>query len=282
MSERVLIIEDEKLIRDMAVQVVASAGYLVDAVASEREAFKYLRTMPSVDIILADIDLVGDEDSEDRGGTRVALTLAEEQHPVAVVATSSKFNDVDSMLIGEANESESPFHEHSTKAWVNDESERASFFEKVRNAYEKVRESQEAKQQAIHELISEEGVASSYWSPHLFPSTEWTENAVMKGTSFFILDNSEFEKLGDKGVTRIIQPIPVWLREYRLEEVTHFVAEIYKLPAVRVSAPDVDTAIMKMVQLIQHLIANSGKDDNNQELYDYTVRKALGRYIDLS
>lgn len=281
MPERVLIIEDEKLIRDMAVQVVQQAGYDVDAVASELEAFRYLRTMPSVDIILADIDLVGDENSEDRGGTRVALTLAEEQHPVAVVATSSKFNDLGAML-GDTDVSESPFHDHSNKDWVNMESERPAFFEKVKNAHQRVREGQDAKQQALHDLISEESIESAYWSPRLFPSPEWSENAVMKGTNFFILDHAEFEKLGDKGATRIIQPIPVWLREYQLDSASHFVAEVYKLPAVRVSASESDTAILRMVQLIQHLVTNSGKDENDNELYEYTVRKALGRYIDLS
>lgn len=278
MATKVLIIEDEEPLRKRAAEVAEGRGYIVDTVQNEAEAYRYLRTRPSVDVILADIDLVGEKDREDRGGTRIAEAISEEQHPVAIVATSSRFSNLKDMLGRDVTKS-SPFHDHSDKKWITNEDKRDEFFGKVTSALNAVREALASQQEKIDSLIGGEARDEIDTSEGLLPNDDWNSKATMTNTEFFILDGSDFRSLGD---AKVLQPIPVWVRVFEMSGKTLHVAEVYKLPAVRVMCEQREDVIPQMAKLIQRLITVSSKDGDEQDLYNFPVAKALGKYINLA
>jgi CheY-like chemotaxis protein len=58
----VLLVEDEILISEMLSETLADGGFAVHAVASARDALRYLGTSARVDVLFTDINLAGEMD----------------------------------------------------------------------------------------------------------------------------------------------------------------------------------------------------------------------------
>ena len=83
LRERILVVEDELIIGEIATEVLRDAGYEVFTAASAEEAEIILREM-SVDVLFTDIDLGGQDGFE---LTQAALSL---QPLVSIVLTSGR------------------------------------------------------------------------------------------------------------------------------------------------------------------------------------------------
>ncbi len=77
-SKRVLVVDDEEIVRDSCWRVLTDAGYTVQTVSSGRDALRACRSEP-VDVLLTDIRM------PDMDGIHVARTIREEFPDVRVV-----------------------------------------------------------------------------------------------------------------------------------------------------------------------------------------------------
>ena len=83
LSQRVLVVEDELLLGEIAAETLADAGYEVFTAASAEEAEVMLRDM-SVDLLFTDVDLGG------QNGFELAQTALSLQPLLSVVFTSGR------------------------------------------------------------------------------------------------------------------------------------------------------------------------------------------------
>ena len=63
-SRRVLVVENEAIMRDMIVDVLIEDGFEVHAVASARDALSHLAAQWPVDVLFTDVELGGEVDGE--------------------------------------------------------------------------------------------------------------------------------------------------------------------------------------------------------------------------
>ena len=87
---RVLVVEDEVLVREMIVDVLIDDGFEVHAVADARDALSHLSAAWPVDVLFTDVDLPGDIDGE-----RLALLARRLRPELAVVYASGSRRSVD-------------------------------------------------------------------------------------------------------------------------------------------------------------------------------------------
>jgi DNA-binding NtrC family response regulator len=87
---RVLVVEDEVLVRELIVEVLIDDGFEVHAVADARDALSHLSAGWPVDVLFTDIDLPGDIDGE-----RLAVLARKLRPELAVVYASGSRSSVD-------------------------------------------------------------------------------------------------------------------------------------------------------------------------------------------
>jgi CheY-like chemotaxis protein len=80
----VLVVEDEPLIRLMAIELIEDGGFDVVSVADAAEAVHVLETRLDIRIVFTDIDMPGDMD-----GIRLAELVRGRWPPIEIVVTSS-------------------------------------------------------------------------------------------------------------------------------------------------------------------------------------------------
>ena len=80
----VLVVEDEPLIRLMAMDLIEDGGFEVVAVADAAEAVRILEVRLDIRIVFTDIDMPGGMD-----GIRLATLIRERWPPIEIVVTSS-------------------------------------------------------------------------------------------------------------------------------------------------------------------------------------------------
>ncbi len=86
---RVLVVEDEVLVREMIVDVLIDDGFEVHAVADARDALSHLSAAWPVDVLFTDVDLPGDIDGE-----RLAVLARKLRPDLAVVYASGSRRNV--------------------------------------------------------------------------------------------------------------------------------------------------------------------------------------------
>jgi CheY-like chemotaxis protein len=89
-SRRVLVVEDEALVRDLIVDVLTEDGFEVHAVASARDALSHLAAHWPVDVLFTDVELPDDID-----GARLAVLARKLSPDLAVVYTSAGARRID-------------------------------------------------------------------------------------------------------------------------------------------------------------------------------------------
>ena len=89
---RVLLVEDEFLICDMLVEVLAEHGFEVKAVANATDALRHLTCGSPCDILLTDINLPGGVD-----GTTLARLARELRPKLPVVYASGSYRKLDDL-----------------------------------------------------------------------------------------------------------------------------------------------------------------------------------------
>ncbi len=82
---RLLIVEDDILVRTLAVEMAEAAGFSVLQAADADEALRVLQTRPGIQVVLTDIDMPGSLD-----GLELAQTIRHRWPPIRVVVTSGK------------------------------------------------------------------------------------------------------------------------------------------------------------------------------------------------
>ena len=87
---RVLVVEDEVLVRELIVDVLIDDGFEVHAVADARDALSHLSAAWPVDVLFTDIDLPGAIDGE-----RLAVLARKLRPALAVVYASGSRRSVD-------------------------------------------------------------------------------------------------------------------------------------------------------------------------------------------
>ena len=87
---RVLVVEDEVLVRELIVDVLIDDGFEVHAVADARDALSHLSAAWPVDVLFTDLDLPGDIDGE-----RLAVLARKLRPELAVVYASGSRRSVD-------------------------------------------------------------------------------------------------------------------------------------------------------------------------------------------
>jgi two-component system, response regulator PdtaR len=87
---RVLVVEDEALVRDLIVDVLTEDGFEVHAVASARDALSHLAAHLPVDVLFTDVELPDDID-----GARLAVLARKLSPDLAVVYTSAGARRID-------------------------------------------------------------------------------------------------------------------------------------------------------------------------------------------
>jgi CheY-like chemotaxis protein len=80
-----LIVEDEVLVRMLAVEIAEEAGYSVLEVTEADEAIRVLQKRPDIRVVLTDIDMPGSLD-----GLELAHAIRHRWPPIQVVLTSGK------------------------------------------------------------------------------------------------------------------------------------------------------------------------------------------------
>jgi CheY-like chemotaxis protein len=80
-----LIVEDQFLVRTVAVQIAEEAGFSVLQAADADEAIRVLQGRPDIRVVLTDIDMPGSMD-----GLELAQAIRHRWPPIAVVLTSGK------------------------------------------------------------------------------------------------------------------------------------------------------------------------------------------------
>jgi CheY-like chemotaxis protein len=81
----ILIVEDEFLVRTLAVEIVEEAGFSAVEVANAEEAIRVLQSRPDVRVVFTDIDMPGSMD-----GLELARAIRHRWPPIQVVLTSGK------------------------------------------------------------------------------------------------------------------------------------------------------------------------------------------------
>ncbi|WP_297297894.1 response regulator [uncultured Methylovirgula sp.] len=80
---RVLIVEDEWLVREMMADVLEETGFTVSLAASAAEALRVLRRDPPIDLVVSDIEMPGVLD-----GVDLARLLRSQRPEIGVVMVS--------------------------------------------------------------------------------------------------------------------------------------------------------------------------------------------------
>jgi CheY-like chemotaxis protein len=80
-----LIVEDDFLVRMLAVEIAAEAGFSVLQSTDADEAIEILHTRPDIRVVLTDIDMPGSLD-----GLELAHAIRHRWPPIQVVLTSGK------------------------------------------------------------------------------------------------------------------------------------------------------------------------------------------------
>ena len=81
----VLVVEDEALLRENAVEMIAEAGYDVLEAADADQAIAILEARPDVHVVFTDIQMPGSMD-----GLKLAKFVRGRWPPIAIVATSGR------------------------------------------------------------------------------------------------------------------------------------------------------------------------------------------------
>jgi len=85
MPHRVLVVEDEPLVRMLAVDVVEEAGFEAIEASNADEALALLDRMPDIRLLFTDIDMPGSMD-----GLRLAAAVRDRWPPVHIIVVSGK------------------------------------------------------------------------------------------------------------------------------------------------------------------------------------------------
>lgn len=80
----VLVVEDEPVIRLMAIELIEDGGFEVVSVADAADAVRVLETRLDIRVVFTDIDMPGGMD-----GIRLAAFIRERWPPIEIVITSS-------------------------------------------------------------------------------------------------------------------------------------------------------------------------------------------------
>jgi CheY-like chemotaxis protein len=81
----VLVVEDEPLLRMMAVDLVEDAGFDAVEAASADEAVHILESRLDIRVVFTDIDMPGGQD-----GLKLALAIRDRWPPIEIIITSGK------------------------------------------------------------------------------------------------------------------------------------------------------------------------------------------------
>ena len=87
---RVLVVEDEAIVRHLIVDVLIEDGFEVHAVANARDALSHLAAQWPVDVLFTDVELEGDVD-----GGRLAMLARKLLPELAVVYTSGSVERIE-------------------------------------------------------------------------------------------------------------------------------------------------------------------------------------------
>jgi CheY-like chemotaxis protein len=87
---RVLVVENEAIVRDLIVDVLIEDGFEVHAVANARDALSHLAAQWPVDVLFTDVELGGDVD-----GQRLAVLARKMLPELAVVYTSGSVERIE-------------------------------------------------------------------------------------------------------------------------------------------------------------------------------------------
>jgi CheY-like chemotaxis protein len=88
----VLVVEDEPMISDVAVEVLAEQGFEVRAVANARDALRCLEAGPPIDVLFTDVNLPGAMD-----GAALARRARELRPDLSIIYTSGRRSKIEHM-----------------------------------------------------------------------------------------------------------------------------------------------------------------------------------------
>jgi CheY-like chemotaxis protein len=88
----VLLVEDEPMICDLAVEALEEQGFAVQAVATAGDALRCLIAGPAIDVLFTDVNLPGGMD-----GVALALRARELQPDLPIVYTSGRRSTIEHM-----------------------------------------------------------------------------------------------------------------------------------------------------------------------------------------
>jgi CheY-like chemotaxis protein len=89
----VLVVEDEPLIRMMAVDLVENAGFLALEAGNADEAVAILESRNDIRIVFTDIDMPGSMD-----GMKLAAAVRDRWPPIAIIVTSGYLGEKEALL----------------------------------------------------------------------------------------------------------------------------------------------------------------------------------------
>jgi CheY-like chemotaxis protein len=89
----VLVVEDEPILRMMAVDLVESAGFEAEEAANADEAIAILERRNDIRIVFSDIDMPGSMD-----GSKLAASIFGRWPPIKIILTSGLFAHADMSL----------------------------------------------------------------------------------------------------------------------------------------------------------------------------------------
>ncbi|MDM9644856.1 response regulator [Rhizobium sp. S163] len=85
MTTKILIVEDESLLRMLAVDLVEDAGFVALEAADADEAIALLQTNSDIRIVMTDIDMPGSMD-----GLMLAAAVRDRWPPISIIVVSGK------------------------------------------------------------------------------------------------------------------------------------------------------------------------------------------------
>ncbi|WP_313605226.1 response regulator [Rhizobium sp.] len=83
MPYKILVVEDEPLVRMLAVEVVEAAGFEAIEAANADDAIKLLEAITDIRIVFTDIDMPGSMD-----GLRLAAAVSDRWPPIHIIVVS--------------------------------------------------------------------------------------------------------------------------------------------------------------------------------------------------
>lgn len=255
-----MIVEDNNEILTRRKKFLEKEGCIVIGFNHSDDAFKYLCTSPNVDLILTDIDLVGNSSKLDKTGVHFAKLVKEFDYDMPLCGYSALFSD-DELT----SEEKSYFDKWYAKAkYTIPEMKQINL-----NIKKLALDYKMSRYERNHDLLIRIG-------KELNISTEKEEYHILRELILKADDENEIEKILNEAnfslkiinpkdvCVKTVSPIIVWIREHNEESNTLFEIEVFGHSTLYSYGEDEEQAINSLIDIMMLYYEDLSESDDKQ------------------